>query len=302
VNEGLTVVIPCRSATASLVACVTTLARQWPPDLPGGVVVVDDGSGDSYAEVIENMGVDVQLIRMPQQSGPAACRNAGVLASRWSWIAFLDDDCLVPWGWLQTLRAIAADPTPRLVGGRVRARRPRNVWSQAMEDFVLNPTWQDGVWHVITANCLVHRDTWAAVDGFDSRYRTAGGEDWDFSERVHGAGHRVEYEPGLWCFHENATTPGPFFERAVRYGRAHARWTMSRQVVVAQPSGKRSTSPAVSLVRRKGSFLVRRYRELRSTDASRARSLRSTVAFAAFLVVFDVAALRESRRAGREDP
>lgn len=294
-SEGLTVVIPCRGVSRLLTRCVATLVQQWAPDFPGEIIIVDDGSGDSYDHLYNDVGVVVRVIRMDEQTGPGACRNAGVLAAANDWIAFVDDDCLMPWGWLVRVREIMSDATPRLVGGRLRSRRPQNWWSQAMEDFVLNPTWQEGAWHVVTANCVVHRMAWAAIDGFDTRYTFAGGEDWDFSERMHASGHLVVHDPDLWCFHENATTPGPFFERAVRYGRAHAQWRSSRQEHPAV-AGVRRRPAAVSLVRRKGSFLFRRYLELRAREVPRTRSLRSTAAFGTFVAVFDFAAFRETRR------
>jgi glycosyltransferase involved in cell wall biosynthesis len=295
--QGLTVVIPCRGATKTLQACITTLVNQWPPDLNGEIIIVDDGSGDSYQYLLSDQIIPMRLVRMPKQSGPGACRNAGVLATETAWVVFVDDDCLFPWGWLQQVLArTAPDQPPRLLGGKVRARRPRNWWSQAMEDFVLNPTWQNDHWSIITANAVVHRDVWTAVGGFDAEYRFAGGEDWDFSHRVARSGFTVDYDPTLWCFHENSTTPGPYFERAVRYGRAHARWKISQETQGDRPVARaRLTKRSIAVIGRKGRFLVRRYSALHASGASPSRALRSSVLFGMFVAVFDVAAVREGR-------
>jgi len=297
-SEELTVVIPCRGPSTALIRCVITLARQWPPDLRGEILIADDGSGGSYDRLPGGFSVPIRVLRMTQRSGPGVCRNSGVREAHSQWIAFVDDDCRLPWGWLLRIREVTADDTPRIVAGRLRARRPRNWWSQAMEDFVLNPTWQDGMWHAVTANCLVHREAWAAVDGFDPAYTFAGGEDWDFSERVAAAGYQVQYDPDLWCFHDNATSPGPYFERAVRYGRAHAHWRLA-QLDNPQQMARSAAKPTVSLLRRKSSFLLRRYLELRREHVPRFRTLHSTALFAAFVAVFDLAGQRESRRLRR---
>ncbi len=300
-SSDLTLVIPCRGSSRALVQCTTTLARQWPPDLSGEILIVDDGSGDTYAGLPHDFNVSIRVVRMAKRGGPGVCRNTGVREAKSEWIAFVDDDCLIPWGWLARARALMSDNTPRLIGGRVRARKPGNWWSQAMEDFVLNPTWQDGTWHVVTANCLVHRDAWAAVRGFDPAYTFAGGEDWDFSERVASAGFDVSYAPELWCFHHNATSPGPYFERAVRYGRAHAHWRFAQQGRPDKPThgAVRAADRPVSLLRRKASFLFRRYLELRREDVPRVRTIHSVALFAMFVAVFDLAAHGESRKIRR---
>jgi len=295
--KGLTIVIPARGASPRLTTCIETLTRQWPPGFMGEVIVVDDGSNDDYADLPQSDEAPVRILRMADPCGPGACRNAGVRASSTEWIAFVDDDCRLPWGWLVKILSLMEIGEPGLVGGRVRARRPNNWWSQAMEDFVLNPKMEDGMWHVVTANCLVHRKAWDEIGGFDTSYRTAGGEDWDFSRRLHEAGIPVDVDPHLWCFHENATTPGPFFGRAIRYGRANAHWRFAQNTrnehlnvaMIRSPSNKEDTH-------RKEFFLFRRYRESRHSQAGRIRAFRSTLLFAAFVALFKLASFSEARR------
>ena len=298
-SASLSVVIPTRGFSQSLNRCVRTLARQWSPDFDGEIIIVDDGSGNSFEEVLLDQMVPVRLVRIGQNSGPGACRNRGVAESKSTWIAFVDDDCLLPWGWLQRVsRLCSSYQQPCLVGGRISATHPRNWFSQATEDLVLNPSLQDNTWHIVTANAVVHRAAWLSVEGFDPRFRTAGGEDWDFSARVSQAGFDVIYDPDLWCYHENPRSFGPFLERAVRYGTAHALWLRIRSKSgspAAQLASEASNS-GVSLLRRKVSFLLRTYRELRGRGKGISRSLRSATLFALFMLVFDLSTFRESRR------
>lgn len=295
----LSVVIPTRGFSRSLSRCVRTLVRQWPPDIDGEIIIVDDGSGDSFEGVLLDQLVPVRLVRMGENSGPGVCRNLGVAESKSTWIAFVDDDCLLPWGWLQRVsRLCSSDQKPCLVGGRISATHPRNWFSQATEDLVLNPSLQDHTWHVVTANAVVHRAAWDEVEGFDSRFRTAGGEDWDFSARVSQAGFDVIYDPDLWCYHENPRSFGPFLERAARYGAAHAMWLRIRSTSSSPAAELASevSNSGVSLLRRKVSFLLRTHRELRGRGKGISRSLRSTALFGLFMLVFDSSAFRESRR------
>lgn len=63
--------------------------------LPFEIIVVDDGSDDGTVALVEEMArADdrVQLIRSPQNAGPAAARNRGLAAARGTWAAVLDAD------------------------------------------------------------------------------------------------------------------------------------------------------------------------------------------------------------------
>ncbi len=57
------------------------------------VVVVDDGSTDDTAAVVQTFGEPVRLVRRPC-GGPAAARNTGIRESRGEFVCFLDSDDL----------------------------------------------------------------------------------------------------------------------------------------------------------------------------------------------------------------
>jgi GT2 family glycosyltransferase/nucleoside phosphorylase len=61
---------------------------------PAEVIVVDDGSDDGTAAVIESYDDVIESVVLEKQSGPSRARNEGVHLARTAWIAFLDsDDC-----------------------------------------------------------------------------------------------------------------------------------------------------------------------------------------------------------------
>ena len=55
------------------------------------MIIVDDGSDDNTAEVIESYSSDIVYLRQ-KNSGPAAARNRGIEKARYDLLAFLDSD------------------------------------------------------------------------------------------------------------------------------------------------------------------------------------------------------------------
>ena len=55
------------------------------------IIVVDDGSTDDTAEVVERFGDAVRFIRQ-ENAGASFARNTGIEAATSDWIAFLDAD------------------------------------------------------------------------------------------------------------------------------------------------------------------------------------------------------------------
>jgi cellulose synthase/poly-beta-1,6-N-acetylglucosamine synthase-like glycosyltransferase len=105
-NPAVTVVIPLYNKREFVVEAVKSVfAYQGQLD----VVVVDDGSTDGGADLVEQrFGPRTRMIRQPNQ-GVSAARNTGILASTAELIAFLDaDDYWLP-GHLESLLPLVAE-------------------------------------------------------------------------------------------------------------------------------------------------------------------------------------------------
>jgi glycosyltransferase involved in cell wall biosynthesis len=88
-GTSIAAVIPARDSAAFISGAIESVFAQ--SRLPDEVIVVDDGSTDGTAAVVERSPIPVRLLRIPAQ-GVAAARNAGVQAARAEFIAFLDAD------------------------------------------------------------------------------------------------------------------------------------------------------------------------------------------------------------------
>src|SRR5436305_1748949 len=71
------------------------------------IVVVNDGSKDATAAVVERVAVLHSQIRLITQAnaGRGAARATGVMAAEGEYIAFIDADIILPRHWLTTCEA-----------------------------------------------------------------------------------------------------------------------------------------------------------------------------------------------------
>ena len=85
----VSVVIPAYNRANSVRRSVESVLQQTYRHLE--IIVVDDGSTDGTAEVLETFEDRIQVIRQPN-GGPSSARNTGVAHSKGEIIAFLDSD------------------------------------------------------------------------------------------------------------------------------------------------------------------------------------------------------------------
>jgi glycosyltransferase involved in cell wall biosynthesis len=89
----LSVVIPTRNRARMVGEAVDSALCQRNVEVE--VIVVDDGSTDDTANVLErNFASRIRLLRLPHRRGAGAARNAGVRLASGELVAFLDDDDL----------------------------------------------------------------------------------------------------------------------------------------------------------------------------------------------------------------
>ena len=103
------VVMPAFDAAASIGRAVQSVMAQTLGDWE--LIVVDDGSSDGTAKLVEGVRDSrVRLLRQPHSGLPAAARNRGIREARGDYVAFLDaDDVWCP----QKLKRIDAHLTAR---------------------------------------------------------------------------------------------------------------------------------------------------------------------------------------------
>lgn len=199
------IVIPTHNRKDLLRRCLEAVLNQDYPDYE--VIVVDDGSTDGTGEMVQREFPQVRYIRQEPNQGPAAARNRGIEAASGEIVAFTDDDCIVPHDWLRRLAdgfrqhpEVAGvggyqDPPDHLISTNALARadhaRRLHRWGSRATTKVVGTD----VPGLGTNNVAYRRDVLLAVDGFDTRFPVAAGEDTDLKLRIVQAGHILFYLP-----------------------------------------------------------------------------------------------------------
>ncbi|MGB6243739.1 mycofactocin biosynthesis glycosyltransferase MftF [Gordonia sp. (in: high G+C Gram-positive bacteria)] len=192
--------------------------------LPGlRVIVVDDASATPLTVPDDD---HVSLIRLEENSGPAAARNAGFDAAGTAFVAFLDSDTVPRDDWLMMLLSHFSDPTvgivaPRIVGldaagGAVAAYANRySSLDMGPDEGPVRPG--TPIAYVPSAAMVVRA---AAFGRFDESLRVA--EDVDLCWRTHADGWTVRYDPIAHVAHDHRQSLRALLDRRRFYGTGAA--------------------------------------------------------------------------------
>jgi glycosyltransferase involved in cell wall biosynthesis len=188
------------------------------------VVVVDDGSLDETPEILRAWSTrhsDRIRVFSQMNSGPARARNRGAREARGRFLAFLDDDCTPEPSWLRSLQAASLTSSVGAVAGAIV--NGETSWVDRYinrESVIAHRMSEDGsVLELITSNAGINANTFAALAGFDETIRVAGGEDTEFSLRLHQAGHRIAYAALARVHHEPKRRLSAYLSMIYRHGR-----------------------------------------------------------------------------------
>lgn len=200
---AVSVVIPCHDGAETLGVALRSLRRQSRRDWEA--IVVDDGSSDRSAEVVETWMRRDPRIRLIRQScqGVAGARNAGLRLARGAWVGFLDcDDWLSPRALAELLGLADQRPVAGVVYGGARKVLPNGRQRQLPALDLSEPfstLCSEGGMAIHSA--LVRRELVAEVGGFDPGLRTS--EDWDLWQRLGRAGVVFARTPATVAFYRN---------------------------------------------------------------------------------------------------
>ena len=219
------IIIPTYARPVQLAACLQSLAQLDYPRDRFEVIVVDDGSQTSPAEVIAGCSGQMDMTLLTRaHAGPAAGRNAGAARAKGEFLAFTDDDCAPAPDWL---RALAARLTPApecAVGGRTINALPDNPYSAASQLLVdylyaYYNAGPDRTCFLTSNNMALPAALFHAAGGFDASFPRAAAEDREFCHRWLRRGQRLAYAPEALVYHAHRLTLRSFWRQQFNYGR-----------------------------------------------------------------------------------
>jgi GT2 family glycosyltransferase len=213
------IVVIGRNEGARLVACLASI----PPDVTP-VVYVDSGSTDGSLAAARSLGASVVALDMTQPFTAARARNAGldafVALGGAEYVHFIDGDCTLQPGWIDTARAfLAAHPTAAVVCGRRRERFPEaSVWNRLCDAEWDTPV---GLAKACGGDALMRMSAVTAAGGYNPTL--IAGEEPELCLRLRAAGWQVWRIAAEMTLHDAAMTRlGQWWKRSRRAGHAFA--------------------------------------------------------------------------------
>ncbi|MEV6815332.1 glycosyltransferase, partial [Micromonospora sp. NPDC051296] len=243
VTDPVSIIVPAYNEQAGIVAAVRSLAAGDHRAIE--VIVVDDGSTDGTADLVEALGLpNVRVIRKPNGGKPSAL-NTGIAHARNEIIIMVDGDTVFERDAVRRLVQPFADPSVGAVAGNVKVANRTGLLGRWQHiEYVIGFNLDRRLYE--TLGCM------PTVPGAISAFRrrallTAGGishdtlaEDTDITMAVLRAGWRVVYEEQARAWTEVPSSVAQLWRQRYRwsYGTMQAMWKHRRAIFDRGPSGR----------------------------------------------------------------
>ncbi|MGX6605231.1 glycosyltransferase [Micromonosporaceae bacterium Da 78-11] len=243
ITEPVSVIVPAYNEKEGIEAAVRSLAGGDHPGIE--VVVVDDGSTDGTAALVEQMALpNVRVIRVPN-GGKSNALNTGIALARHDLIVTVDGDTVFEPDSIRWLVQAFADPGVGAVAGNVKVgNRERMVAAWQHIEYVIGFNLDRRLYEVL--NCMptvpgaigaFRRAALAQVGGISDETLA---EDTDVTMALCRAGWRVVYEERAKAWTEAPTTLEQLYRQRYRwsYGTMQAMWKHRGALFDSGPSGR----------------------------------------------------------------
>jgi peptidoglycan/xylan/chitin deacetylase (PgdA/CDA1 family)/GT2 family glycosyltransferase len=237
----VSVVVPAFNEGATIASTVRSLVAG---EHPVEVIVVDDGSTDGTAEVVEALGLPaVRVVRKPNGGKPSAL-NAGIAAARHDLVVLMDGDTVFEPATIGHLVAPFADPRVGAVAGNARVADRRSLiarWQhiEYVIGFNIDRRVQDAWGVITTVPGAIGAYRRAALTGVGGVSDDTLAEDTDLTITLGRAGWRVVYQPTARAWTDAPASFGQLWRQRYRwsYGVMQSLWKHRHAVVERGPSG-----------------------------------------------------------------
>ncbi|MHC3474204.1 glycosyltransferase [Streptomyces sp. 7R007] len=253
VTEPVSVLVPAYNEAKCIENTVRSLMAS---EHPIEVIVVDDGSSDGTARIVEAMGLpNVRVVRQLNAGKPAAL-NRGLANARYDIVVMMDGDTVFEPSTVRELVQPFGDPRVGAVAGNAKVgNRDSLIGAWQHIEYVMGFNLDRRMYDILRCMPTIP----GAVGAFRrSALERVGGmsddtlaEDTDITMALHRDGWRVVYAERARAWTEAPETVQQLWSQRYRwsYGTMQAIWKHRRAVLERGPSGRfgRVGLPLVSL-------------------------------------------------------
>ncbi|MFJ3305887.1 glycosyltransferase [Streptomyces sp. NPDC086549] len=241
VTEPVSVIVPAYNESAGIEAAVRSLLAS---DHPVEIIVVDDGSTDGTADLVESLGLPVRVIRQRNAGKPAAL-NTGLAAATYDLVVMVDGDTVFEPDTVRTIVQPFADPRVGAVSGNAKVVNRGGLLGRWQHiEYVVGFNLDRRLFDL--AECMPTVP--GAVGAFRRRaLLDLGGvsdvtlaEDTDLTMALCRVGWRVVYEEGAKAWTEAPASLNALWRQRYRwcYGTLQAMWKHRGALVQRGAAGK----------------------------------------------------------------
>jgi GT2 family glycosyltransferase len=221
------VIVPAYQAARTLPALLTSLSLQAFKDFE--LILVDDCSRDGTARIAYSY--PCKVLQMPENRGPARCRNEGARSALGEILVFTDSDCEVASDWLERMDQHFRTEDVDAIMGRL-VLKPSTFLGDSISALGFPAGGSIGfekIWRVdekgltdslSSCNCAVRESLFWKVGGFDETFPYAGGEDSLFAYHLNKAGSRIRFCPDVIAYHGARDSLRSFLRWQFRRGQS----------------------------------------------------------------------------------
>ena len=232
-EDGFSIIIACHHSADSLSETLQALA-ELDDAADHEIIILDDerqGGREGAASEAVNRGLQVRYFELPGIS-KAAAWNLALRESSRDYLAFLDDDCMPPPGWLTAFKSSFTEWTAGVIGGPDQVPPKATAFEKSLE-YVLNSfIGTMGLRSGKSPVSAYYPRTWNMAARKES-VRFAGGFNEDAPEapevamiaRLEKIGYKARYQPKAWVWHRRETDLFRFVARDFRLGAERGRGT-----------------------------------------------------------------------------
>ena len=242
VTEPASVIVPAYNESAGIEATVRSLVAS---DHPVEIIVVDDGSTDGTADIVEALGLPgVRVIRQANAGKPAAL-NTGLTVSRHPLVVMLDGDTVFESDAVRMLLQPFADPAVGAVSGNAKVANRGGLlgrWQhiEYVVGFNLDRRLFDLAECMPTVPGAIGAFRREALDRVGGVSDLTLAEDTDLTMALCRDGWRVVYEERARAWTEAPASLGALWRQRYRwcYGTLQAMWKHRGALVQSGASGR----------------------------------------------------------------